>query len=465
MYGDRGSLDNPGLIPRNSLWISIIREFHNLSRKGVNLLKLMKKKVGNGMYTRFWDDPWLFDSLLMHVYPRLYGLKCAKHVTVAAKLSDSSLIDSFRRPPRGGVQEEYLLGLIDNVDSVILSNSIDGFGLLNLHDPTRWIKIVPIKINIFAWKVRLDRLPTRINLSLRGIDLPSIIYPICCCIGETCSHLLFTCNPLQMNRLLRMNQMMKKSVQHVRVRGLKKAKTKYFYCVREGQKARKPIVKETNPNDEKKQRRRRSSCRIGCQAKLVIKRINGNQYISSLNMDPVRVFKLMKEMYGGFEKTCTCYIKNFVNKIIPEGRNEMRSACLGLNSRLWYLLTRPHPTTPPEIPYRTMISSTPSFSLCSRIADGKASHVFKVESAKAYNSVRWDYLIDVLKAFGFGLKICLPHGDRSYAFPYRNAADTDLSISHLESLLFPLCGCTGRNLGSMISSSDMVFLAVWWDEA
>nr|GEY93703.1 hypothetical protein [Tanacetum cinerariifolium] len=164
-------------------WIwSIIGEFHNLSHKGVNLLKLMKKKVGNRVYTRFWDDPWLFDSLLMHVFPRLYALKCAQHVTVAAKLSDSSLIDSFRRPPRRGVEEEQLLGLIDNIDSVILSNSndrwvwslessgeffvktarshIDDFFLPSVGDPTRWIKIVPIKINIFAWKVRLDRLPT-----------------------------------------------------------------------------------------------------------------------------------------------------------------------------------------------------------------------------------------------------------------------------------------------------------------
>nr|GEX22680.1 RNA-directed DNA polymerase, eukaryota, reverse transcriptase zinc-binding domain protein [Tanacetum cinerariifolium] len=120
------------------------------------------------------------------------------------------------RPPRGGVEEEKLLGLIDNVDSVILSNSndrcvwslessgefsvkmarshIDDFFFLSVGDPTRWIKIVPIKINIFAWKVRLDRLQTRIYLSLRGIDLPSIICPICCCTGETCSHLLFTCN-------------------------------------------------------------------------------------------------------------------------------------------------------------------------------------------------------------------------------------------------------------------------------
>ncbi|GKE81269.1 hypothetical protein Tco_1551269 [Tanacetum coccineum] len=37
-------------------------------------------------------------------------------------------------------------------------------------------------------------LPTRINLSLRGIDIPSILCPICSCVGESSSHLLFSCN-------------------------------------------------------------------------------------------------------------------------------------------------------------------------------------------------------------------------------------------------------------------------------
>ncbi|GKA86352.1 hypothetical protein Tco_0808063 [Tanacetum coccineum] len=32
---------------------------------------------------------------------------------------------------------------------------------------TRWVKVMPIKINIFAWRVRLDKLPTRLNISLK----------------------------------------------------------------------------------------------------------------------------------------------------------------------------------------------------------------------------------------------------------------------------------------------------------
>ncbi|GKA42446.1 RNA-directed DNA polymerase, eukaryota, reverse transcriptase zinc-binding domain protein [Tanacetum coccineum] len=183
MYSDRGFLDNP---------------------------------VGNGAYTRFWEDPWLTDSPLMHTYPWLYSLECAKHATVVVKFNDSSLFDSFRRPPRGGIKEDQLLSLVDNVVPVILSNSndrwvwtldssgefsvktarsyIDEFFLPTVGAPTRWVKVVPIKINIFAWKVSLDKLSSRLNLSLRGIDIPSIICPICSSAGESCSHVLFSCN-------------------------------------------------------------------------------------------------------------------------------------------------------------------------------------------------------------------------------------------------------------------------------
>ncbi|GJS31979.1 putative reverse transcriptase domain-containing protein [Tanacetum coccineum] len=73
--------------------------------------------------------------------------------------------------------------------SGLLLPSPDHFGA-----PTRWIKEIPIKINILAWKVSLDKLPTRLNLSLHGIEIPTISCPICSSAGESCSHLLFSCN-------------------------------------------------------------------------------------------------------------------------------------------------------------------------------------------------------------------------------------------------------------------------------
>ncbi|GJW96967.1 RNA-directed DNA polymerase, eukaryota [Tanacetum coccineum] len=70
---------------------------------------------------------------------------------------------------------------------------------IKVSSSTRWVNVVPIKINIFAWKISLDKLPTRLNLSLRRIEISSIISPICSSARESGSHHFFGCN---MARLL-----------------------------------------------------------------------------------------------------------------------------------------------------------------------------------------------------------------------------------------------------------------------
>ncbi|GKA04803.1 RNA-directed DNA polymerase, eukaryota [Tanacetum coccineum] len=58
---------------------------------------------------------------------------------------------------------------------------------------TRWVKYVPIKINVFAWKVFLDRLPTRSNLQHRGVLVSDLLCPLCSSAQEDSSHLFFSC--------------------------------------------------------------------------------------------------------------------------------------------------------------------------------------------------------------------------------------------------------------------------------
>nr|GEV34871.1 RNA-directed DNA polymerase, eukaryota, reverse transcriptase zinc-binding domain protein [Tanacetum cinerariifolium] len=64
-----------------------------------------------------------------------------------------------------------------------------GGRLILVLDPVRWNKCVPQKINIHAWKLLLDRLPTRHNLDVRGIDLDSTRCPMCDDNIETTHHL------------------------------------------------------------------------------------------------------------------------------------------------------------------------------------------------------------------------------------------------------------------------------------
>lgn len=45
-----------------------------------------------------------------------------------------------------------------------------------------------------AWKIKTDLLPTRFNISRRGIDIESIMCPICVNGAESVDHLFFTCS-------------------------------------------------------------------------------------------------------------------------------------------------------------------------------------------------------------------------------------------------------------------------------
>ncbi|GJW66154.1 zinc finger, CCHC-type containing protein [Tanacetum coccineum] len=48
---------------------------------------------------------------------------------------------------------------------------IDDSDLTKEEVVTRWVKVMPIKINVFAWRVHLDKLPTRLNLTFKCIDI------------------------------------------------------------------------------------------------------------------------------------------------------------------------------------------------------------------------------------------------------------------------------------------------------
>ncbi|GJW77122.1 RNA-directed DNA polymerase, eukaryota, reverse transcriptase zinc-binding domain protein [Tanacetum coccineum] len=173
------------------------------------------KKLGNCADTYFWEDLWHGDMVLKQRYPRLYALEVKKTVDVASKLSHENLTWSFRRAPRSGVEQDQLTDLTTYVEGVVLGVTpdrwywtLDGSGEFSVASArkviddnrfpevstqTRWIKAVPIKVNIHAWKVRMDCLPTRLNISRRGIDIPSILCPVCGSVTESSSHLFFDC--------------------------------------------------------------------------------------------------------------------------------------------------------------------------------------------------------------------------------------------------------------------------------
>ncbi|GJZ12551.1 hypothetical protein Tco_0547781 [Tanacetum coccineum] len=54
----------------------------------------------------FWEDTWTGDSSLKCQFPRLYALETCKQISIADKLRYGSIVSSFRRVPRGGLESE-----------------------------------------------------------------------------------------------------------------------------------------------------------------------------------------------------------------------------------------------------------------------------------------------------------------------------------------------------------------------
>ncbi|GJU78710.1 RNA-directed DNA polymerase, eukaryota, reverse transcriptase zinc-binding domain protein [Tanacetum coccineum] len=71
---------------------------------------------------------------------------------------------------------------------------IDEKRFLSVCSKTRWVKYVSIKVNVLAWKIKIDALPTRFNISRRGIDIHSILCPVCDGGVESSEHLFFRCH-------------------------------------------------------------------------------------------------------------------------------------------------------------------------------------------------------------------------------------------------------------------------------
>ncbi|GKA19920.1 RNA-directed DNA polymerase, eukaryota [Tanacetum coccineum] len=172
----------------NSCWTAIIQETNSLLTKGIDVMNHIRIKLGNGDKTMFWEDKWT---------------------------------------PRGGIEMDQFVKMIDDVKEVILSTSEDRWvwdlentgefsvsSIRNLIDEktlpltdykTRWNKLFPIKVNILSWKIMTNSLPTRFNISCRGICTDSILCANCDKGVETSSHLFFSCSLARMvvNLILR----------------------------------------------------------------------------------------------------------------------------------------------------------------------------------------------------------------------------------------------------------------------
>nr|GEZ05211.1 RNA-directed DNA polymerase, eukaryota [Tanacetum cinerariifolium] len=99
----------------------------------LKLLESIRRNFLNGVDGSERKMAWiswnkLDDMALKHKFPRLYASDNYKQITLVKKINHVSMVDTFRRPPRGGAEEEQLGFLLSYMDGLILTNI-----------PDRWI--------------------------------------------------------------------------------------------------------------------------------------------------------------------------------------------------------------------------------------------------------------------------------------------------------------------------------------
>ena len=146
------------------------------------------------------------DYPLFHRYNRLYRLEAHPNCTISDRFSSGEWAWHWTRPIISGRCNDMLEALEAELHSLSLSRDrdvirwgltndgsftvgatrkhIDDIILPSLSLETSWCSILPRKVNIFIWRMRLDRLPHRLNLSRRGLDIHSIDFRFVVTVGR-----------------------------------------------------------------------------------------------------------------------------------------------------------------------------------------------------------------------------------------------------------------------------------------
>ncbi|GJR36519.1 RNA-directed DNA polymerase, eukaryota, reverse transcriptase zinc-binding domain protein [Tanacetum coccineum] len=212
-HGHEGGFDNNGCSFKGT-WANIVGSSNFLHSKGIILNNSFRFNAGCGTRIRFWKDIWVGEAPLSIRYNRLYRLDQDKDCLIIDRIINGQWHWNWSRTNigvrnlaffRDMLNEIGQLNIVASEDTCVWNlgpngtftvkdarNIIDQKTLPSLPS-TSWDKIIPRKVNIFMWRLSLDRLPHRLNLSLRGMDIPAISCSSCNANVESANHIFFEC--------------------------------------------------------------------------------------------------------------------------------------------------------------------------------------------------------------------------------------------------------------------------------
>ncbi|GJV89970.1 RNA-directed DNA polymerase, eukaryota, reverse transcriptase zinc-binding domain protein [Tanacetum coccineum] len=213
LHGQEGGFDNNGCI-YNGTWVRIISSSNFLHSNNIIPNSFFLFQAGCSTRIRFCKDTWVGDSPFYIRYNRLYRLEREKDYLIIDRIDHVQWRWNWSRPILGAQDSADLLDMLFEIssaeineveDTCVWSLGTDGtFSikdarciinsniLLSLAPSTVWDKNIPRKVNIFIWRLILDRLPHKLNLSSRVIDIQAIFCPSCNGNVESSNHIFLS---------------------------------------------------------------------------------------------------------------------------------------------------------------------------------------------------------------------------------------------------------------------------------
>ena len=178
----------------------------------------VERKVGNELSSSFWNDTWRGDRCFRIKYPRLYSISTQREAMVGEVGMVSVLGTEWSFNWRRHLfmwEEEVLLSIKKDLDGIRLSLQDDVWrlkledsGVFSIKSSYKkleglvfrevlwrdvekgvfdklWKSSAPSKVVAFAWRVLLNRAPTKANLALRNV------------LGQEESNVCVTCNMME----------------------------------------------------------------------------------------------------------------------------------------------------------------------------------------------------------------------------------------------------------------------------
>ncbi|KAJ0542575.1 putative reverse transcriptase zinc-binding domain-containing protein [Helianthus annuus] len=220
IHGGRGRWSflpvNNGLV---GCWKNIVSLVGSLKLDGKDIHNLIRGKVGNGADICFWSDLWYGDSILMQRWPKLYLLenqkRCVIRDRITLKNGEVCFDDKWRSGLTSVEEISEYRDLLEMLPKCAFSGGKDTWcweteknNIFSVKDVKRilrkdrdvkrnsdmvWTGWVPLKVNIHVWRLEMDRLPTKLALRSRNINVGNEFCAFCQSEEESALHLFTGC--------------------------------------------------------------------------------------------------------------------------------------------------------------------------------------------------------------------------------------------------------------------------------